>query len=476
MHSHPTFPPDFVWGAAAAAYQVEGAAFEDGKGPSVWDMFTHRPGAVWQGQETHWFPGGSRPSSPEGASTLPQTGDIACDHYHRYPEDVRLMALIGLRAYRLSISWPRVLPGGIGAVNPAGLDFYDRLVDTLLAAGVQPWVTLFHWDFPYALYCRGGWLNPDSPAWFAEYASLLVRRLGDRVRHWITLNEPQVFVVLGHAEGRHAPGDKLGWPEVLRTAHHALLAHGRAVQAIRAATPASCEIGFSTAARVRYPATGSPADTAAARRATFENPGRDLWSNTWFSDPIFFKQYPADALAQFGGDMPEIGPEDMDLIGQPVDFYGVNIYTGIPVRANATGAAEVVPFPAGHPRTAFHWPVTPEALYWGARFLWDHYKKPIVITENGMSNVDWVSSDGKVHDPQRIDYTGRYLETLRRAIGDGVDARGYFHWSLMDNFEWAEGFKERFGLVYVDYSTQRRILKDSAYWYRDVIATNGANL
>jgi beta-glucosidase len=449
-----SFPDGFLWGAATASYQVEGAAFEDGKGLSVWDMLCQRDNAVWNNQ----------------------SGAVACDHYHRYKEDVALMREIGLRAYRFSIAWPRVLPEGVGTVNPQGVAFYDRLVDELLAANVAPYVTLFHWDYPYALYCRGGWLNPDSPDWFAEYVTVVVDKLSDRVRHWITLNEPQCFIGLGHRDGAHAPGDRLGWREVLRAGHHALLAHGKAVQAIRARAETPAQVGFSPVGIVHMPATDSPADIAAARQATSAVAHKNLWNNTWFADPVFLKQYPADGLALFGKDAPEVGPNDMDIIGQPLDFYGVNIYSGTYMRASAAGQPEAVPYPDGYPLTAYYWNVSPASLYWGPRFLWERYKRPIVVTENGLANADWVALDGKVHDPQRIDFTSRYLQALRQACRDGVQVGGYFHWSLMDNFEWAEGYRQRFGMTYVDFGSQKRTPKDSAYWYRDVIACNGANL
>ena len=449
-----SFPENFVWGAATASYQIEGAAFEDGKGLSVWDTFCRKGGTIWNDQ----------------------TGDVACDHYHRYQEDVALMKEIGLHAYRFSISWPRVMPNGVGAVNEKGLAFYDRLIDALLAANVQPYVTLFHWDYPYELYCRGGWLNPDSSDWFAEYTRVIVDKLSDRVQNWMTLNEPQCFIGLALQEGRHAPGDRLGFAQILRAAHNGLLAHGKSTQVIRARARKTPAIGYAPVGRGFMPATNAPADIEAAQRAQFSITAKDVWNSTWFSDPIFFKKYPDDGIALFADAAPEIGANDMEIIGQPVDFYGVNIYQGQIACAGANGEPEIVPFPVGHPLTAFRWYVTPDALYWGPRFYWERYRKPIVITENGMSNIDWISTDGRVHDPQRIDFTRSYLLALERAIADGVDVRGYFHWTLMDNFEWAEGVKERFGLIFTDYATQKRILKDSAYWYREAIATNGANL
>jgi beta-glucosidase len=449
-----SFPENFQWGAAAAAYQIEGAAFADGKGASVWDMLCRKPGAVAGGH----------------------TGDVACDHYHRYPEDVALMKAMGLKAYRLSISWPRVLPEGTGTPNAAGLAFYDRLVDTLLAAGIEPWVTLFHWDFPLALYYRGGWLNRDSAEWFADYAALVTEKLSDRVKSWMTLNEPQVYINSGHLEGRHAPGDKLPLREVIRAAHHTLLAHGRGVQAIRANTKQPCRIGYAPASHPKVPHTDSPADLEAARRAFFAINQKHLANMSWWLDPVFFGEYPADGWRFYGADVPSIRAGDLELISQPVDFFGVNIYAGDSVRALPDGSFEQVPWPDTHPITAFEWPVVPQAMYHTTRFCHERYKKPIVVTENGLSCRDWVSTDGKVHDPQRIDFMRRYLLELERTIESGVPVEAYFHWSFIDNFEWARGYKERFGLIHCDYTTGTRTPKDSSYWYADVIRTNGASL
>ena len=450
-----SFPKGFVWGASAASYQVEGAAFEDGKGASVWDMMCRKEGAVWNGQ----------------------SGEVACDHYHRYEEDVALMKQIGLKAYRLSICWPRVMPAGTGSVNPKGLEFCDRLVDELLAAGIAPYVTLFHWDYPLELYYRGGWLNPDSPDWFAGYARVVVERLSDRVTHWMTLNEPQCFVGLGHRDGVHAPGDTLAFGEILRMAHHALLAHGKAVQVIRASAKGEAQVGYAPVGGVKIPASEDPKDVEAARAAMFSiTEPKDYWANTWWMDPVILGRYPEDGLEAFADDLPDITPSDLEAMCQPLDFFGVNIYQGQAIRAGEGGRPEPVGLPTGHALTAFRWPVTPEALRWGPRFFFERYRLPIVITENGMANTDWVSLDGRVHDPQRIDFTRRYLLELAKAGADGVDIRGYFHWSVMDNFEWAEGYRQRFGLIYVDYPTQKRTLKDSAYWYREVIASNGATL
>jgi len=449
------FSKDFVWGVATASYQIEGAAFEDGKGLSVWDVFSNKnPRAVKNGD----------------------TGNTACDHYHRFKEDVGIMSEIGVKAYRFSISWPRVLPEGTGKVNEKGLDFYDALVDELLAKGIKPYVTLFHWDYPYELYKKGGWLNPESPDWFAEYVKVIVDRLSDRVEYWMTLNEPQCFILIGHEAGVHAPGLKLDRSQVLLAAHNALLAHGRAVQAIRGYSKNPCKIGYAPAGSVVFPETNSQEDIDAARKAMFSCDSGNLWVSSWWMDPVFLGKYPEDGLKVNEKWLPQIKQEDMKIISQPLDFFGVNIYHGRKVRADQKGGYEYAGDKPGYARTAIDWAVTPEALYWGPKFYYERYKKPVIITENGMSNIDWVSVDGKVHDPQRIDYLYRYIRELKRAADDNVDVQGYMLWSLLDNFEWAEGYSQRFGIVYVDFETQKRIIKDSGYWYREVIESNGENI
>jgi beta-glucosidase len=447
-----SFPKNFVWGAATSSYQIEGAASRDGGGSSVWDMLGRQPGKIRSGD----------------------TGEIACDHYHRYREDVSLMAEIGLQAYRFSISWPRVLPEGTGVVNAKGLDFYSRLVDALLDHGITPWVTLFHWDYPYALYCRGGWLNRDSAGWFADYTALIVDRLSDRVAHWLTLNEPQCFIGMGHLDGTHAPGLQMGVAEVLLAAHHALLAHGQAVQVIRARANIQPIVTAVQACLASIPDTEEPGDVAAARDHMFAIRRQTFFNNTWFSDPMILGRYPGDGLKLFEAEMPALQPDDLDTIHQPLDFFGVNIYSGRHVRGTADGGVEPI-IGRDLPVTAMGWPVTPEALYWGPRFLHERYRLPIVITENGMANDDCVE-EGVVHDQPRIDFLRQYLGEYRRAIDDGVPSLGYFLWSVMDNFEWAEGYDKRFGLIHVDYTSQQRTLKDSAGWYRQVIESNGTSL
>jgi len=447
-----TFPKDFVWGGATSSYQIEGAACRDGGGVSVWDMLGRQPGKV----------------------VNVDTGEVACDHYHRYREDVGLMAEIGLQAYRLSVSWPRILPEGSGAVNAGGVDFYNRLVDALLEHGITPWVTLFHWDYPYALYCRGGWLNRDSAGWFADYTALVVDKLSDRVSHWLTLNEPQCFIGMGHLDGTHAPGMQMGIAEVLLAAHHALLAHGQAVQVIRARAKMPPLVSAAQASLVSVPATEQPDDVAAARDGMFSIREKRFFNNSWFSDPMILGHYPRDGLALFEPDMPAVRDGDLATIHQPLDFFGANIYSGQYVRATPAGDFEPVT-DRGSPVTAMGWPITPEALYWAPRFFHERYHLPIIITENGMANDDRLIN-GAVDDQPRIDFLQQYLQQYWRAIAEGVPALGYFLWSVMDNFEWAEGYAKRFGLIHVDYATQQRTLKASAHWYRQVIATHGADL
>jgi beta-glucosidase len=450
----PPFPEDFVWGAATAAYQIEGAADVDGRGPSVWDVFARKKGATFEGD----------------------TGDVACDHYRRYAEDVALMKALGIQSYRFSVSWTRVLPEGTGRANPKGLDFYDRLVDELLKHDIRPFCTVFHWDFPQALYEKGGWLARESADWFAEYAALLGDRLGDRVELWATQNEPQCFMGLGLLEGRHAPGDKLPLSRFLVAAHNGMRAHGKAVQALRSRVKRA-KIGYVIAAQVKRPATLAAEDVDAARTAMFSVRRRNVWNNAWWTDPVLLGRYPEDGLSLFGADMPKFSPSDLDEMKQPLDWLGLNVYFADTFRRGADGNPEHVPHPPGQPRSAVDWqPIVPSCLYWASRFFHENYGLPIYITENGLSTRDQVFLDGKVHDPQRIDYLHRVLLELSRAIAEGTPVRGYYAWSLLDNFEWADGYKQRFGLTYVDYATQRRIPKDSFHWYARVIATNGRSL
>jgi beta-glucosidase len=439
-----SFPDGFAWGAATSAYQIEGAWDEDGKGESIWDRFCHTSGKVANGH----------------------TGDVACDHYHRWREDVGLMREMGLKAYRFSISWPRVLPEGRGEVNSRGLDFYSRLVDELLGASVEPFVTLYHWDLPQALQDRGGWPARTTAAAFVEYADLMTRGLGDRVRHWITLNEPFVSAMVGYLEGRHAPGHTdLG--EALAAAHHLLLAHSWAVPLVRQNVPGA-EVGISLNLAGQTPASPSFADRAAAWQ-------RDGVVNRWFLDPLAGRGYPADIVAHYGLPMDFVRAEDLEAIAVPLDFLGANYYARSIVRstevAEADNAGRAV-FPNPN-RTEMGWEVYPEGLYdILGRVHFDYHFPALYVTENGAAYRDEVGQDGSVHDPERVSYLQEHFQAAARAIAAGVPLRGYFIWSLVDNFEWGHGYGKRFGLVYVDYPSQRRVLKSSAHWYRRVMAAN----
>lgn len=436
-----SFPQGFIWGAATAAHQIEGAWDADGKGESIWDRFNHTPGKIQDGD----------------------TGDVACDHYHRYQEDVALMRQIGLGAYRFSISWPRVLPAGRGAVNPAGLGFYDRLVDELLEANIRPFITLYHWDLPQALQDLGGWPRRDTCGCFADYAALMVRRLGDRVRDWMTLNEPYVSAFIGYRDGRHAPGlrdNKLA----LQAAHHLLVAHGLATQAIRATAPAplQTQVGIVLDTFPTETDTDLDEDRAMVKQAWERGTG-------WFLDPLTRAHYPAEALQAYGADAPDIRPGDMALIAQRLDFLGVNHYSRNLIRNGQL----VRPVP-GAEYTQMGWEVHPPAFRrLLVRLNRDYALPQLYITENGAAFPDEVSPDGGVHDVRRVNYLREYFAQARLAMEDGVNLRGYFVWTLLDNFEWSFGYSKRFGLVYTDYATHRRTIKDSGKWYAEVIARNG---
>jgi beta-glucosidase len=457
------FPAEFLWGVATAAYQIEGAAGEDGRGPSTWDTFTATPGKILNGD----------------------TGAVATDHYHRYPEDVALMRDLGVGAYRFSLAWPRVVPTGSGAVNPAGLDFYDRLVDALCEAGIAPAATLFHWDLPQALEDLGGWLNRDTAYRFAEYAAVVGERLADRVRMWMPLNEPMVVTLFGYGIGGHAPGKALVFG-ALPVAHHQLLGHGLAVEALRAAGAGN--IGIANNHIPVWPASDSEADRGAADAF-------DALVNGLFADPVLRGRYPAEELAAA---MPGPVAEDLKVISTPLDWYGINYYQ--PSRVGAPGAAAAVPidgpegvgplqgvgidtivpeglpfsFPPidGVPTTGFGWPVVPDGLREILTTFKERYGDalpPVYVTENGCAYDDGPDESGRVADPRRIEYLDAHLEAVRAAIHEGVDVRGYFVWSIVDNFEWSVGYSQRFGLVHIDYATLKRTPKDSYYWYRDLI-------
>jgi beta-glucosidase len=444
MSTITSFPPDFIWGAATASYQIEGAWDEDGKGESIWDRFSHTPGNIANGD----------------------TGDVACDHYHRWREDVALMKEIGLQAYRFSIAWPRLLPEGRGRANPPGLDFYDRLVDELLEAEIEPFVTLYHWDLPQALQDQGGWPARSTAEAFVEYADLASRTLGDRVTYWMTLNEPFVSAIVGYLEGRHAPGHS-DLDETLAAAHHLLLAHGWAIPVIRRNSP-DAQVGIVLNLSGQTPASPSAADRAAAWQG-------DGILNRWFLDPLSARGYPADIVQHHGRPMDFVQAGDLEAIAAPLDFLGVNYYTRGVVRSSVVPEAENAPravFPNPE-RTEMGWEVYPEGLYeLLGRVHFDYRFPALYVTENGAAYPDQIGPDGRVDDPSRVAYLKTHFTEAARAIAAGVPLRGYFVWSLMDNFEWAHGYSKRFGLVYVDYRTQRRVLKTSAHWVRRVIAAN----
>ncbi len=436
------FPPGFLWGSATAAYQIEGAWNADGKGESIWDRFSHTPGCTLDGA----------------------TGDVACDHYHRYADDIALMKDLGLQAYRLSIAWARVLPEGAGRLNPRGLAFYDRLIDQLLEAGITPFVTLYHWDLPVALQDRGGWGNRDIAGWFADYAALMVRALGDRARHWITLNEPWCVAFLGHDTGEHAPGLR-DRRLALQVVHHTLLAHGQALQAIRAAGDGQTQAGITLNFETKLPASGSPADQSAADSVL-----DPLYE--WFATPVLTGAYSPRIVEDAGPLAPRVAPGDMALIGARNDFLGVNYYTSTRYR-DADGQARPVDLP-GTERTLMNWAVIPEGLT--ALLLKLHRdsrgRLPMYITENGCSYADPVAPDGSIHDERRVAYLRAHFAAAHKAIQAGVDLRGYFVWSLLDNFEWAWGYRQFFGITRVDFDTQKRAVKDSGAFVRAVAAAN----
>lgn len=450
------FRDDFVWGVASSAYQVEGREEGDGCGKTIWDTFTEQ-GRISDGQDA----------------------SVSCDHMHRYKEDYKLMKFLGIRAYRFSLNWARILPEGTGEVNEKGVALYRDMILEMKKCGIEPYITMYHWELPQALQDKGGWQNEEIIQWFGEYAKVVAERFSDLCEYFITLNEPQCFVGLGHLSGVQAPGLKLPYQDVFQVAHNAMRAHGQAVVNLRKYACRPIKVGYAPTCGMAYPATNRPEDVEAARKALFGfyNPMDNwTWNVSWFSDPVFLGKYPEEGLQKFAEYLPEITDEDMELISQPLDFMGQNIYNGYMVRQGADGEVEFVDRPAGCPKTAANWPVTPECFYWGVRFLYERYHLPIYITENGMSCHDVVSVDGKVHDPNRQNFLDLYLSALQKASDDGADVRGYFLWTFLDNFEWEKGYTERFGIVHVDFATQKRTVKDSAYWYRDVISSNGKNL
>jgi len=445
------FPANFLWGAATSAYQIEGGMREDGRGETIWDRFTHTAGHVRDGS----------------------TGNLACDSYHRYADDVALLSALGCRAYRFSTAWARVYPDGYGRLNDAGLDYYERLVDALLAANITPLLTLYHWDLPQALQDKGGWLNRDTISAFAEYADAMSRRLGDRVPLWATINEPWVAAHFGHVLGIHAPGVR-NLKTGLQVAHHLLVAHGEAVPVLRANCAAGTQVGAVLNFTPCHPASDREADSRAATR-------QDGAINRWYLDPLFHARYPEDLQELYEADAPETQTNDLARIAVPCDYLGVNYYTRMlvrdapavrPVMIAVIEAAETTET-AETPHTANGWESYPEGLYESlTRVHTDYGPKAVYVTENGAADNTGPDRDGTITDRVRLSYLRGHLPQLNRALGSGVPLQGYFHWSLMDNFEWADGYATRFGLAYTDYATGARTIKESGHWYTRVIAEN----
>ncbi len=441
-----SFPAGFLWGSATASYQVEGAVKEEGRGPSIWDTFSHTAGKTHNGD----------------------TGDVADDHFHRYKEDIQLMKDLGLKTYRFSIAWSRVFPTGTGAPNPKGLDFYNRMLDSLLAAGIEPFCTLYHWDLPQPLQDKGGWENRDTAKAFADYAGYTAGKLSDRVKHFMTMNEIRSFVELGYSNGMHAPGLKLDAKRVAQLTHYAVLGHGLAVQAIRARAKPGTKVGLADNCTATTPVIETPEHIEAAGKAMREE-------NAMFLTVIQEGKYTDSYLKRLGADAPTFTPEELAAIGSKLDFTGLNIYAPVYVRADSSelGYAVVQP-PASYPHMFSPWlTIGPEALYWSPKLvakLWN--VKEIYITENGASSADVVAPDGQIYDTDRVMYLRNYLTQLQRAVAEGVPVKGYFCWSLLDNYEWADGYEKRFGIHYVDFTTQKRTPKLSAHFYHQVIANN----
>ena len=446
------FKKNFVWGTATASYQIEGAWNEDGKTPSVWDRFSHTDGKIMDGQ----------------------TGDVACDHYHRYQEDLLLMKKLGVNAYRFSLSMTRILNED-GAINEKGIEFYNNVINLCLSYKITPYVTLYHWDLPVYIQEKGGFLNRDLiTTFFENYARVVASQFGDRVKHFITFNEPFSFISNGHVYGRHAPGLTLDKKDTLSVIHNMLVCHGVIVKTLREKVE-NAKIGISTSSWVACPITNSKEDYECAKTEYFaideSSPSENV---SIYCDPIYLGDYPKEYYEKFKDILPEIKDGDLKLISTPTDFIGHNIYTGYKIGVH--GKVKNFPNKIGNAVTDIGWEFMPESVYYGVKFLYERYNLPVFITENGTSMTDVVNNCGKVRDTARIDYVSAYLSALKKATEDGVDLRGYFYWSFCDNFEWACGYRARFGLIYVDYETQKRIPKDSYYWYKKVVKSNGKKL
>jgi beta-glucosidase len=441
-----TFPQGFLWGSATASYQVEGAIHEGGRGPTIWDTFSHTSGKTHNGD----------------------TGDVADDYFHNYRQDIQLMKNLGLKTCRFSIAWSRIFPTGTGAPNPPGLDFYARMVDALLEAGIQPFCTLYHWDLPQPLQDRGGWENRDTAKAFADYAGYTAGKLSDRVKQFMTMNEMRTFVEQGYSLGVHAPGLKLDAKRLAQLTHYVVLGHGLGVQAIRAQARPGTKVGIADNLTSTVPVIESPEQIGAAHRAIREE-------NAMFLTVIQEGRYTDLYLKRLGADAPHFTAQEMTTIATPMDFVGLNIYQPTYVRADSSEAGyAVVPPPNSYPHMFSPWlTIGPEGLYWGPKLVADVWKvKDIYITENGCSSTDTVAADGHVYDIDRVMFLRNYLAQLQRAVADGVPVKGYFLWSLLDNFEWADGYEKRFGITYVDFATQKRTPKLSAAFYKDVIQKN----
>lgn len=439
------FPEGFLWGTATASYQVEGAVKEDGRGASIWDTFSHTPGKTHDGD----------------------TGDIADDFFHLYKQDIQLMQSMGIKSFRFSVAWPRIFPNGTGQPNPRGMDFYDRMVDALLQANIQPFCTLYHWDLPQALQDKGGWQNRDTAAAFARYAGYTAGKLSDRVKQFMTMNEMRSFVELGYKSGTHAPGLQLGTAPLAQLTHNVLLAHGMAVQSIRAAAPGA-KVGLADNIVAATPVIESPEHIKAAATALREE-------NAMYLTAILEGKYTEAYLKRLGPDAPHFTQAEMAIIGSPLDFVGLNIYTASYVRADSDAAGySMVPPPSSFPHMFSDWlKVGPGSIYWGPKLVSDVWKvKTLYITENGASSDDQLTPDGHVYDTDRVMYLRNYMTQLQRAVAEGVPVKGYFLWSLLDNYEWADGYQKRFGIVYVDFHTQKRTPKLSAAFYKKVIEQN----
>ncbi|MDE6442706.1 MAG: beta-glucosidase [Clostridia bacterium] len=436
------FPKNFIFGAATAAYQIEGGRREGGKKDSIWDTFCDIPGKIDRNE----------------------TGEIACDHYHKFREDIARMKEMHLDSYRFSVAWTRIIPDGDGEVNPEGIAFYNSLIDELLAAGIEPMLTMYHWDLPQALQDKGGWLNTESVKWYTRYAEVLFDNFGKKVKKFITFNEPFVFTDFGYVTGSFPPGIKGDYRSKLIAAHHVLMSHGSAVRLYRSKKLGG-EIGITLDYAYNCPATKDKKDVEAAARAN------EFWAG-WYFEPVVLGHYPVHAAEWFKqkGLLPEITDEDMKLIAEPIDFIGINNYFNNYVAADESNTREGTKpvYPAVH-HSDIDWPITEDGFYEMLKYFQSVLKVPLYITENGISLNDIVNVDGRVEDYDRIDYMKRYLSKLSQAIEEGLDCRGYYYWSLMDNLEWAAGYKPRFGLIYIDYPTQKRIIKRSGEWYRELI-------